>query len=179
RPPIAEPMIRPQAETRSVIAAPSRRARPQPPLPKPKIARSPTSGPPGGALFQCKGALKPLSGRHVDLEPLLGIFLYRAVGDRFRERLVELGRQIRIALADTHALANPEHAADELRPNDGEFGSVRLRGRRHVGRKILEHRVETAGLEVEVAVVGGLVFLNRRDVLEILAGEVGVRGRDL
>ena len=44
-----------------------------------------TSGPPRARSFQQKSALKAASSRrHIDLEPLLGIFLDRPVGDRFR-----------------------------------------------------------------------------------------------
>src|ERR1700689_1095296 len=118
-PPIAAPMRRPQAETRSVVAAPSRSARPQPPSPKPKIARLPTA-PLRCALYDARARGRRLLGRHVDLEPLLREFLDRPVGDRRRQRLVELGRQIRVLFAEPHALAGPKHAADQLRPDDSD-----------------------------------------------------------
>src|SRR5271170_4373725 len=130
---------------------------------------SPTLSPPrksGEGRGERRARLQRPSRRRVDLEPLEAVFLHRAVREGGGERGVELLGQVLVGLADAHAGADAEVAAGELRPDELIIRRIGFLEHRNQARLVVEFDVDAAGFEVEIALVGRLVFLDRGDVLE-------------
>src|SRR3954453_5064638 len=116
---------------------------------------------------------------HLDLEPLRGELLDRAVVDRAVASIVEQLLQLGIGLAQADRDADAEALAAHPGADDLhvlELGLFHRRGERGMGR---EDAVDAAGREVEVVLLGGLVLADLDDALEVLLEERGVRRRSL
>ena len=92
---------------------------------------------------------------------------------------VEHRLELRVVLAHADGDAAAEHVAVEARSGDDDVLELRLLGGRRDGGMRREDRVDAAGREIEIMLLGRLVFADRDRVLEVLLEEGRVRGRGL
>ena len=117
--------------------------------------------------------------RHVDLEPFLGQFRDGAVSDRRLDGGVELSLSSVSSLRTATATPRPRTPPETPAAGDHHALELGLIEGRLQGRMRGEDRIDPACREIEIMLLGGLVFADRHRVLEVFFEELRVDGRAL